>query len=219
MATEATEGSLGGGGVSSTSPQRATAPLFGIGTEHLGLVLTLGYLGVTSVGMVSAWALYARFDVNIFHFAQIGDFLLAATAWPLASLSAVLAIAAVAVVARIDRYSDRYRWYRMLYLDSDRVRRVMRSRSAWVLYTVLYLWLAADLHADWYEGRLRSGSGSAVTVQLQSGTYHGRDASAPFAATFVGATTAYVFLYDRPTGEVTVVPVENVASLVPVATE
>jgi hypothetical protein len=179
------------------------------------MMLTLGYLAVTSVGMVSSWTLYRRFDLNVFQFAQIGDFLLAATAWPLASLSVVVALFLIEVIWRLDASADRYRWYRMLYLDSDRVRRIFRSRVAWLIYSVLYVWLAADTHANWYEGTLRSGEGNAVRVQLQAGTYQGRDARMPAEAQLIGATTAYLFLYDRNSGQATVVPVENVATLVP----
>jgi hypothetical protein len=189
--------------------------LVGVGTEHLGMMLTLGYLAVTVVGMVSSWALYARFGVNVFHFAQIGDFLLAATAWPVASLSVVLALVAVAILFRVDRWGDRYRWYRRLYFDSERVRVIFRSKPMFAAYAVAYVWLATVLHADWYENRLRSGEGARVRVELQSGTYLGRMGTIPFEADLIGATTAYVFLYDRDSGRVTVVPVENLATLSP----
>ena len=195
--------------------ERSLISFFGGWTEHLGLMLTLGYLAVTIVGMVSSWSLYARFGLNIFHFAQIGDFLLAATAWPLASLSFVLALAAIAIIVRVDRWADRYRWYRLMYFDSDRVRRVVRSKLMIVVYAVLYVWLAAVLHADWYEQRLRSGDVARVRVELQSGTYLGRMGTVPFEADLIGATTAYVFLYDGASGQTTVVPLENLASLVP----
>jgi len=197
------------------SAEGASKGLPTLRTEHIGTVLTLGYLAVTCVGMISSWALYARFGVNVFHFAQIGDFLLAATAWPVASLSVVLALAVIAALRRVDRFSDRYRWYRLMYMDSDSVRRIFRSKTAWAVYSGLYIWLAAGGHADWYERRLRSGNVGHVTVQLQTGTYGGREASIPFDAQLIGATTAYVFLYDRVSGRTTVVPVENLASLVP----
>lgn len=189
---------------------------FGDWTEHLGLMLTLGYLAVTSVGMVCSWALYARFGVNVFHFAQVGDFLLAATAWPIASLSVVVAFLAIVILFHVDRWADRYRWYRRLYFDSERVRVIFRSKPMFALYAAAYMWLAAVLHADWYEGRLRAGEGARVRVELQSGTYLGRLGTLPFEADLIGATTAYVFLYDVASGQTTVVPLENLASLVPV---
>ncbi len=204
-------------GASAVSAPRSDTPRFlGLGSDHLGLVLTLGYLVLTSVGMVSSWTLFARFDLNVFQFAQIGDFLLAATAWPLASLSVLVAVVAIAGIGMLDRVGDRYRWYRLMYFDSDAMRRIFRSKPAWALYTVLYVWLAAEVHADWYEQRLRSGEVPPVLVQLQSGTYRGRDGTQSFTAHLIGATTAYVFLYDRSSDQVTVVPVENLATLVPV---
>jgi hypothetical protein len=183
--------------------------------EHLGMMLTLGYLAVTIVGMVSSWALYARFGVNVFHFAQIGDFLLAATAWPLASLSVVFALVAIAIIMRLDRWADRYRWYRLMYFDSDRARSVFRSRPMLAVYAALYVWLATVMHANWYESRLRSGEGARVRVELQSGTYLGRMGTTPFEAALIGATSGYVFLYDAASAQATVVPLENLASLVP----
>src|SRR5215208_6297022 len=54
------------------------------------LVLTLLYVYATGVGMFYSWSFYRGFGINIFDYAEIGDFLLAALKNP----SSLVAVAA-----------------------------------------------------------------------------------------------------------------------------
>lgn len=206
-----------GGGNGGGGPPAAPRDLLALVREHAGTSLTLAYLAVTGVGMLSSWALYQRLGINIFRFAQVQDFLLAATATPRASLSMVLALLSILLIRWLDLWSERFVWYDLFFFRSERIKAWMRSWPAWLLYFALYAQLAASLHARWFVTRLERGEGDRVVVQLQAGTWLGRDATRPFAAQLVGTTTSYVFLYDRRRGQTTAVPIENLTSLSPVA--
>ena len=106
----------------------------------------------------------------------------------------------------------RFRWWRYLYL-SDRLRRASRSSAALLLYFGLYAYAFATLYTQAEAERVAGGDLQPVEVQLASGSYDGGDATRPFSAGLLGATSAYVFLLDVETGGVTVVPVENLASM------
>lgn len=183
--------------------------------EHAGLVGSGLYLAATLIGMLSSWTFFQQFDINVFHYAQLGDFLLAAVRTPLATLAVLLAIPAVWVVITLDNWlSQRSRFYRSLYV-SEAFWRWTRSPTAMLLYFISYAFVFAVLHADWLGDRVRTGDTTRVSVQLQSGTYLGRDATRPFDTVLLGTTTSFVFLYDRATETSTVVPLENLAALAP----
>lgn len=46
--------------------------------DNLTSALTLLYIYVTAIGMIYSWVLYGRFEINIFDYSEVGDFLLAA---------------------------------------------------------------------------------------------------------------------------------------------
>ena len=181
--------------------------------EHPGLVASGAYVAATGTGMLSSWTLYDEFGVNIFHYAQLSDFVVAAVRSPSASLAILLAIPAVWVIIRLDDYlARRYSWVKYLY-GPTWLRKLSRTSGAYVLYLVLYAYAFSLFSTGRAADRIRRGEGPAVTVQLQSGTVGGRDATIPFSTQLLGTTSAYVLLYERSERTVTVVPVENVASL------
>jgi hypothetical protein len=59
--------------------------------ENPTLVLTLMYVDLTGIGILYSWLLYRQFGINIFDFAEIGDFLLVAFKAPAVTFSALLA--------------------------------------------------------------------------------------------------------------------------------
>jgi hypothetical protein len=181
--------------------------------QHPGLLLTGGYLAATAVGMLSSWTFYGRLGVNIFHYAQLSDFILVALRNPLATVAILAAFPAVWVVMKSDAWMDRrFRWYGLLY-GSDRLRQWSRAPSAWALYLTLYAVAFSIVYSGRMVTRVHAGEVRFVEAQLQSGDYLGRDATTPFRSGLLGTTSAYVFLYDVASRTVTVVPLENLARL------
>jgi hypothetical protein len=205
----------GGREVESGSPTGAAQRYSPVVREHAGLVGTGLYLAATCIGMLSSWTFYQEFDINVFHYAQVSDFLLAAVRMPLATLAILFAVPVVWLIVGLDDWlSARARWYRRIYV-TDALWRFARGPTAMVLYFVGYAFLFSLFYSDWLSQRMRTGRGTHVSVQLQAGAHAGRDLTRSFEATLLGTTGAFVFLYDDATGASTVVPLENLALLAP----
>ena len=171
--------------------------------EHPGLAVSLAYAAATVIGMVSSYTLLSRFGINVFDYAEAGDFLVLAIRSPMASLSVILGGAVALVALPLDRWMRRrVRLYDKLY-SLKWWERVSYHPIALVIYFALYAWLGSLFYATEAERRLRSGATPPVTVALQS-------QEAPVSAVLLHTTRSYVFLLE-PSGDVRVVPVENVA--------
>ena len=192
-------------------PRSIAAGFSRLTREHPALVLSAAYLFATGLGMLSSWTFYDRFGLNIFHYAQISDFILSAVRNPLAALAILLAVPAVWVIMRTDQWMTRFWWYKYVLGLPAPLRRLSRTRGALLIYLGLYGWVCSLVYSRWMATRVRAGEVTSVEAQLQQGTYLGRDATVPFRTGLLGTTTAYVFLYDDDSGTVTVVPVENLA--------
>jgi hypothetical protein len=59
--------------------------------ENPTFVLTVMYVDLTGIGILYSWLLYRQFGINVFDFAEIGDFLLVAFKAPAVTFSALLA--------------------------------------------------------------------------------------------------------------------------------
>ena len=183
--------------------------------EHPGLVVSGAYFAATLVGMMSSWTLYGRFDINIFHYAQLSDFVLVAVRNPLATASILFALPVVWFVMITDAWmAERVSWYRYIY-GGKRLHALSRSAGALLFYLVLYAYAFALLYSGQVERNVRSGNLPVVEAQLASGVYLGRDATSPFQTGMLGATSGWVFLYDVSAGVASAVPLENVVSLTP----
>lgn len=191
-------------------PRSIAAGFSRLTREHPALVLSAAYLSATGLGMLSSWTFYDRFGLNVFHYAQLSDFILSAVRNPLAALAILLAVPAVWMIMRTDQWMTRFRWYKYVSGPAP-LRRLSRTRGALLIYLSLYGYVFSLVYSGWMVTRVRAGEVTSVEAQLQQGTYLGRDATVPFRTGLLGTTTAYVFLYDNDSGTVTVVPVENLA--------
>ncbi len=182
--------------------------------QHPGLVLTGGYLAATAVGMLSSWTFYSHFGINVFHYAQVSDFILVSFRNPLAALAILAAFPVVWLIIKANDLLDRHlRWYKYIYGPRGKLRALSRTPAAWAVYIVLYAYLFSLFYSGHLAAQMQAGEVRAVEAQLQSGQYLGQDATQPFRTSVLGTTTDYVFLYDVGSGAVTIVPVENLARL------
>ena len=181
--------------------------------EHPAIAVTAAYVAASGIGMVSSSMFYSRFGINVFHYAQLSDFVLVAVRNPWASAAILVAIPVVWFIMVTDDFLEgRVRWYKYIY-GPKRLRALSRSVPALFLYFLLYAWAFSLLYANRLTEQVERGRWRTVEVQLQSGTFGGRDATRPFEVTLLGATSTHVFLYDEVDGRATVVPLENVGSL------
>jgi len=180
---------------------------------HLGTSLSMGYLAVTIIGMLSSASFYSRFDIDVFYYAQLSDFLVAAIRTPWASFSILLAVPVAWSIFASDIWlAQRYGWYRVL--SPEWMSRVSRNVPALFVMFLIYAWVAAVIYSRYeVNQQLQNVAEHTVTASLQSGLYLDLDGTVPFETMLLGTTSAYVFFYDVASERVTVVPVENLASI------
>lgn len=195
--------------------RRALAGFSAFARMHPGLVVSGAYLSATTLGMLSSWTFYGQFGLNIFHYAQLSDFILSAIRMPAATLAILFAFPAVWAVLHMDGVLiRRFRWYRFVY-GPRWFRAISLSAPAILLYFGLYGFAISQVYSARMAQHVREGGAPAVEVELQSGTYQGADATRPFSSQLLGTTSSYVVLYDERSGAATVVPVENVSRITP----
>jgi hypothetical protein len=141
--------------------------------EHPALAFTLGYLTVSAIGLTFSWALFRRFDLNFFLFADVGDFLMSAFREPMTFVLAGSAAAVGWLVHRMNRIEGRW-----LGDPEDRGRLArgyawVRDRLAyryWPLaFAIGYCVLFIDSYASREAELIRTGETRRVAVLTSAG--------------------------------------------------
>ena len=169
--------------------------------EHPALILTVIYVAASTVGMVYSWSYLRHFGINVFNYAQIGDFLLASLKEPFTWLLVILAIILILIDnASSRRYQSKGRLKWMRWYGSKTYRNVN--------YLVLICLILLFLHAYALEqaNRTLAGKGEVVEVLLTDG-------SPKRLATLLGTTGQFIFLYDPAARRVDIHPNENVQTI------
>jgi hypothetical protein len=169
--------------------------------EHPALLVSLVYVAASAIGMVYSWDYLRRFGINVFHFAQIGDFLLGSLKEPFTWLIVISASALVYLDSWFSRRCEERgpaRWLRW-YANS-------RYRAMNYLVVVVITLLFLDVLANVNARATLAGSGQHVDVTLADG-------SAARKATLLGTTGQFLFLLDAATGRVAIHPHQSVVSI------
>lgn len=169
--------------------------------EHPALLVSLVYVAASAVGMFYSWDFLRRFGVNVFHFAQISDFLLGSLKEPYTWLLVFTAGALVALDSWLSRRCEARgapRWLRW-YANA-------RYRSMNYLVVVVITLLFLDVLAAVNARATLAGEGQRVEVTLADG-------SATRTATLLGTTGQFLFLYDATSGRVAIHPHQSVVSI------
>lgn len=169
--------------------------------RHPALLVSLVYVTASAIGMFYSWDYLRRFGINVFHFAQISDFLLGSLKEPFTWLVVITASALVSLDSWYSRRCEARgaaRWLR--WYANPRYRSM--NYLAVVVITLLFLDLLATVNAR----ATMAGSGQRVEVRLADG-------SAARTVTLLGTTGQFLFLFDAATGRVTIHPHESVLSI------
>jgi hypothetical protein len=202
----------------SGAPVRRRRLLADIAHEHPTLLLTLGYVALTAVGLVyDAW-LYMYFRINVIEYSETSDFLLAAVRTPLViilSVSPILILWAVTrlrrqarkTFPRYDRWSRRYEGT-IWDMENPRV-----GGPIGVVFVIIYAILFTQLYALRVANNIKAGHGRVVKVEMIA------PGTLPVADTtlLIGTTGKFVFLFDPRANQTRIVPFENVSSISVVA--
>jgi hypothetical protein len=170
-------------------------------SEHPALFMTGLYFAASSIGLVYSWAFLDGFDINIFHYAEISDFLLASLkepfTWLLTFLGGLMVTLDNAMSRRIAQrgQSRFFQWY-----ASERYRQVNYIVAVVGIITFLLI------YANAAEKKVREGSGDVVTVHLTDG-------SPPKQLIMLATTAKFIFLYDHATQRVDIHPNESILML------
>ena len=169
--------------------------------KHPALLISALYVIASTIGMLFSWDFLRRFDINVFHYAQIGDFLLASLkepmTWALVAVAATL-VAADNALSRIWQRQGRGNWTR--WYGSQRYR-VLNYVVA-ILMVVIFI----DGYASYKARETYDGNGKVIEYQLT-------DSSTRRSATLLGTTGQFVFLFDATTQKVYVVPHESIRAI------
>jgi hypothetical protein len=167
---------------------------------HPGLLLTGVYLQTSAVGVCYDRALFGAFGVNIFHWAEANDFLLAALTDTTVLVQTVvtIAVALFVLLGPIPRreQSSGTQQRRVPYFTL-----MMAFLLPALVYTVAVPWAFATYRAD----QIKSGGVIALTIECGNTTYED--------VHLIGTTEKHVFFYDLVSGQTHIAPVAR-ASLV-----
>jgi len=166
--------------------------------EQPALLVSGLYLVASVIGLVYSWAFLGDFGINVFHYAEISDFLLASVKEPLTWVITVFLLAWVladnAMSRRVQaRNPGRlFRWY-----GTEKYRQVNYLALVFMVVTLLFF------YAESKETMIRDGDGELVSVYLA-------DESPPKPLVIIGTTGKYIFLFDHVAERVDIHPHESI---------
>ena len=212
--TPLADGPPGDGAPDAPSRLKDTPWIPSIGGEHVSVTLTLGYLGLTLIGVLYNFYFFRAFGVNILGYAETSDFLLAAAREPLAIVLCVVPVSFVPLAIWLRRLArrkiPRYEAYAARYdgARGDPYRRFARLMAPLVIlsYAAVFTKVYATLRAE----LVKRGRGERVHVDLMTEPAAGDGASVLMR---LGSTSNYLFVYDRTRRETSVLPLGNVARI------
>jgi hypothetical protein len=177
---------------------------------HPALLLTVGYLLISLLGLSFVWTLFGQFGGNFFYFAEVTysrmgalyepiAFLLSATALLVGGLTHVRVKTERAWLARKDRGD----WILETHRRFANARfNPFSPASFFVGDSVMFIWIHAESRAD----ELRAGEAAQVTVRMADGPE-------PRRLQLPGASSRFVFFYTARSDETVMVPPESIAAI------
>jgi hypothetical protein len=169
--------------------------------EHPALLVSSLYVAASAIGMFYSWAFLSRFGINVFNYAQLGDFLLASlkapATWAIVFLTVALVLLDNASSRRLEKRGPGkwLGWYR-----SPRYRFVNIFLAIAMVLFLIFLYARSQARIT------KSGEVKLVDVAFAEG-------GAAKTAALIGTTGQYVFLYDANTKRVDIHPIEGIHSI------
>ena len=179
-----------------------------------GLLVTLAYVLVSLIGLAFSGALLREFGLNVFSFADVTDFLMAALREPMTFALSLSAMVLGLIVHWLAKWE--VRWLEKRNPRSRMGRRYLAIARAshanflyFALFFVLYTLAFVGRYAVHEARSIRGGEGERVVVQVA-------DDAAPLPGILLGATSRFVFVYRESTGQAEAIPQENILRIRPV---
>jgi len=183
--------------------------------EHPALLLTLGYLFLTAVGMSYEFVLFQQFNVNLFDYADATDFVLVALRNPPLLVFTLISTAIV---------RNAYRLHAWGLARSSHYREVSERMMSWrwypafervsvTLILVGYFAILSGFYAQHNAAGIKSGEGRAIFVDLVSDVANGSTNHTPTGYLPLGSTSRYLLVFNPANGHTEVLPVNNVSRI------
>jgi len=196
------------------------------------LAITLTYFLVAMAGIFYDYSFYAKFAIPVLSLSQLSDFLTAGIQQPMAL---VLVFSTFPICWVFDRINTHYRRRNLARLEKMRAEpsasafagirfRYIRWRAEQLWYTrisylaviVVYGAMFVGFYAERRANAVKEGEAQEVRVWL-NGAAAALPASDSDRWTYLGAISSYLFVYDRKAATATVLPVNAVARIDPIA--
>ena len=169
--------------------------------QHPALLVSLVYVIASSIGMFYARSYIGQFGINVFHYAQIGDFLLASLKEPVTWLLSIAAVLAVSLDSAMSRRCEKkgpprwLKWYGNRYY---------RSINVFIAIAAIVGLLFG--YSIYQANQNFAGNGKNITVQISGQT-------TPTSRQLLGTTGQFIFLFDANSRKVSIHPNEAIESL------
>jgi hypothetical protein len=194
--------------------------------ENWPWVASLVYVYVTAIGMVQAWFQYRAFDLNVFEFSDLNDFLLAAFREPTSFLAVLGLVAYGALGIPLSMVSTKVREQRGAASSGLPVyfRMLLHGRmQKWVMYGIFVLMVVIapysapmylhDGYGEKWKGSVLADAKRVVHVQLKDiKTVKGPEGWIR-SVVLIGITAKFVFLYVPKTKRLLIVPLTNLIAM------
>lgn len=188
--------------------------------KNPGFFISFLYVSLTLCGIFFSVSFYLEFDIKILKLADLSDMMTFGISDP----AALIMFAGGIAVAWTGDY-----WFRRSYDIAQRWRDKPASLKKWFFlyfwarppktlanavltaffFFVSYSFLFIALYADWRADLIKEGSGDRVMIQL--------DGQAPRETSLLGSTKNYIIIYDNKTDTASVIMIEQLVSLQPLA--
>lgn len=187
--------------------------------QNPGLGITLIYLTISLIGLMFSWSLFSEFNINIFNFTEVSDFLLAALREPMTFILAGSAMLVTWLIDWLTMHEIRY-WnikspkskFGKAYVKSQKLGRHPITR---VFIFLLYSYLFISIYGNWKAKEIKAGEGQVIQVQLTEPVADGRGENQAgnnviIEGILLGSTNKYLFLYNPESGITSAMPEENI---------
>ena len=204
------------------------SPIGNFFREHPAIAVSLLYFELTTFGVVYAWQLFRRFDLNFFDYAETSDFLLAAFKDPMVLLITMIALFfiisfSIFIVSRgVSAHEERQKLRRLqVSAVEEKTRDPSRAHSgALVAFSLLALFpvLFYTLYAPFSlaNGRADELLGPTyeplTTVQYRA-TASSKEQTRETGLRVIGTTQSFVFFYDRKDTRTLVIPTAQIVEM------
>jgi len=194
-------------------------PIASFFREHPAIVGTLLYLQVTTVGVIYSWALFRRFGINVFDYAEANDFLLAAFKEPF-----VFGMSTFTLIFLIS-FANILIWRRKTPADETpadtrlpfffrTMRRLHRNQIVYLLVlTILYTLGPPLLFANFTADSLQSPSYEPLTSVQYRATSGSDEQTTQRDLRVIGTTQSFVFFYDKKDSRTLIIPSAQIVEM------